>query len=58
MTHENSSISGFVIGIVAIVAILAIAYFAVQMLREQVTAPQENTPGINLEIDTRSRPNY
>lgn len=50
MADNNSSGMGVIVGIVAIIAILAISYFVFErmQLRE---VPKENSPGIILELN-------
>lgn len=47
---DNDSSTGMIVGIVAIVAILIVGYFAVQMLQKNSGTPTQQ-PGVNLNIN-------
>lgn len=47
MTDNNGSGMNAILGIVAVVAIIIIAYFAIDMLRNQEPSDQ---PGININL--------
>ena len=50
MADTNSSGMGVIVGIVAIIAILAISYFVFERMQTQ-EVPKEDSPGIILDIN-------
>lgn len=52
MADTENSVSGAVLTIVAIVALVIITFIAVQALRQQPTAPQGNDLVPDIEIET------
>ena len=52
---NNGSGMNIIVGIVAIIAILAVAYFAMQFLGQKSTTPSDSgTPSVNIDVNTSS----
>ncbi len=51
MADTNSSGMGVIVGIVAIIAILAISYFVFEQMQLREVPNEEESPGIILELN-------